>query len=68
MKVPKSAVFFGAGHDLEVGDVADSLEIAADDEDVDFVLVDALGFGDGGVDGVESSMALEKESARVAGR
>lgn len=68
MEVAESAVFFWTGHDFEVGDIADGLEVAADDEEVDFVVVEAFGFGDGSVDGVESAMALEMGKSVEAGR
>lgn len=62
MEIAESTVFFWAGHDLEVGDISNSLEVAADDEEVNFVVVDALGFGNSSVDRVERAMALGTES------
>lgn len=59
--VAQGAVLGGHGHDLDIVAVADGLEVAADDEQVDAgPLALGAGFLDGGVDGVESSMALMK--------
>ena len=59
MEVADGAVFGGDGHSGEVVGVADGLEVAANDEEVDAIpAVDLAGFGDGGVDRVESAVAL----------
>lgn len=59
VEVTESAVLGGYGHDLDVVAVANSLEIAADDEQVDAgPLALSAGFLDGGVNWIESTMAL----------
>lgn len=59
MEVTNGAVFGGHGHGSQVVGVANGLEIAPDDEEVDArPLVDAASLGDGGVDRVEGAVAL----------
>lgn len=59
MEIPKLAVLLGHGHGVQVGGVADGLEVAADDEEVDAIPSALLGrFFGGGVDGVECAVAL----------
>ena len=59
MEIANGAILGGDGHGGEVVGVADGLEVAADDEEVDGgPFVDTAGLGDGGVDGVEGAVAL----------
>lgn len=53
VKLAQLAVFVGDGHALEVAVVADGLEVAADEEKVDFVVVALFEVVDLGVNGVE---------------
>ena len=62
VEIANGAVFGGYRHGRKVVGVANGLEVAADDEEVDAgPLVDTAGLGDGGVDGVECAMALKRE-------
>lgn len=62
MEVGERAVFRGAGHHLQVGPVADGLEVAADDEEVDGVVVFLAGSFKGCVDRVQFAMTLVEVS------
>lgn len=57
MEATELLVFLGHGHALEVLVVANGLEIAAYEEEVDFVLVPGLELCDVAVDGVELAVA-----------